>query len=68
MISRTYGRMIRRHEGTPPLGLAEQYQTARVQAMTLLAATPTTPSLQQGGPTDGPIGKLPPAKRRKVAV
>jgi hypothetical protein len=32
MISRTYGRMIRRHEGTPPLGLSEQYETAKVQA------------------------------------
>ena len=64
MISRTYGRMIRRHEGTPPLGLAEQYQTAKVQAMSLLSAQPPSASPAQGGPTHGPTAaKLLPAKR-----
>jgi integrase len=68
MISRTYGRMIRRHEGTPPLGLAEQYQTAKVQAMSLLSAQSPTPSPTQGGPTAGPTAlKLPPARRRNRA-
>ncbi len=68
MISRTYGRMIRRHEGAPPLGLAEQYHTARVQAMSLLSAQPPTPTPAQGGPTDGPTAaKLPRARRRTAA-
>jgi hypothetical protein len=68
MISRTYGRMIRRHEGTPPLGLAEQYQTAKVQAMSLLSAQSPTLFPAQGGPTAGPTApKLPLARRRKRA-
>ena len=69
MISETYGRVIRRYEGASPVPLDEQFRAGRVEAMTLLSATPTTPPAQQGGPTDGPTGrKLPPAKRRKVAV
>ena len=69
MISETYGRMIRRYEGASSASLNEQFQTAKVEAMTLLSATPTTSSAKQGGPTDGPTaGQLPPAKRRLVAV
>jgi hypothetical protein len=69
MISETYGRRIRRYEGPSPVTLNEQFQTARVEAMTLLSAASTTPSPQQGGPIGGPIaGKLPRAKRRLVAV
>ena len=69
MISETYGRVIRRYEGASPVTLNEQFQTARVEAMKLLSARSTSPSARQGGPTGGPIaGKLPPAKRRLVAV
>jgi hypothetical protein len=80
MISDTYGRMIGRYEGASPVTLNEQFQTAKVEAMTLLSASPTTssarpdgpkvgPAARQGGPTGGPTaGKLPPAKRRGVAV
>lgn len=69
MISETYGRVIRRYEGASPVPLDEQFRAGRVEAMTLLSATPTTPPTPQGGPTDGPMArKLPPAKRRKVAV
>jgi len=69
MISETYGRVIRRYEGASPVPLDEQFRAGKVEAMMLLSATPTTPPAQQGGPTDGPMArKLPPAKRRKVAV
>jgi hypothetical protein len=46
------------------LGLADKYQTAKVQAMSLLSAQPPTLSPPQGGPTGD---KLPPVKRRKRA-
>ena len=83
MISRTYGRMISRYEGAPPAELALQYRTAKVEAMSLLAAhqeesradvrgRPTGPvfdlSEGAGGPTGGRTAvKLPPARRRKRA-
>lgn len=43
MISDTYGRMIRRYEGLPPVDLEEQFQTAKVEAMSLLSATRKKP-------------------------
>jgi integrase len=64
MISETYGRMIRCYEGASPVALDDQFQAGKVEAMTLLSATSTTPSSQQGGPM---TRKLPPAKRRKVS-
>ena len=83
MISRTYGRTIGRHEGGSPVALAQQYRTAKVEAMSLLSSRsrrlgaqerggPTghffDPSARQGGPTPGPTAvKLPAAKRRKRA-
>jgi hypothetical protein len=43
MISRTYGRMIRRYEGIASVELARQYQQAKVEAMYLLSAHSTGP-------------------------
>jgi len=53
MISRTYGRMISRHEGAAPVALTEQYRTAKVEAISLLLAdrVKTSPEAAQGGPT-----------------
>ena len=81
MISRTYGRTIGRHEGGSPVALAQQYRTAKVEAMSLLsaasetssAAEPTaehmvsfkTPSPARGGPTGGPMGRKLPLARRR---
>jgi integrase len=83
MISRTYGRMIRRHEGVPPVALAKQYRTAKVEAMSLLSASAThanesakggsmspfwNPSTAQGGSSAGSTAvKLPRARRPKAA-
>jgi hypothetical protein len=36
MISETYGKMIRRYEGTSPVPLDQQFQTAKAEAMSLL--------------------------------
>jgi len=44
MISRTYGRMLSRHEGSAPMSLAEQFRRARAEAMWLLSS--------EGGPPD----------------
>ncbi len=69
MISETYGRVIRRYEGASPVTLNEQFQAARLEAMTLLSAHSTTASRRQGGPTGGPMaGHLPRAKRRIVGA
>jgi integrase len=84
MISATYGRMIRRHEGAAAVSLDDQFRAGKVEAMSLLsAASGISPAGSQGGPTDafqhsvteqggptgGPMGhKLPPARRQKVAV
>ena len=38
MISWTYGRMIQRYEGASPVALDEQFRTAKVEAVSLLAA------------------------------
>ena len=43
MISETYGRVIRRYEGASPVPLDEQFTAGKVEAMTLLSATQTTP-------------------------
>ena len=48
MISQTHGRTIRRHEGTPPLGLAEQYQIAKVQAMSAALSPASDPPTGAG--------------------
>jgi hypothetical protein len=39
MISATYGRVIRRYEGAPPLALAERFRAGKVEAVSLLAAS-----------------------------
>jgi hypothetical protein len=41
MISQTYGRIIPRHEGASPVALDEQFRTAMVEAVSLLAAGPS---------------------------
>ncbi|HEV2922419.1 MAG TPA: hypothetical protein VGW98_00140 [Solirubrobacteraceae bacterium] len=69
MISRTYGRMIRRHEGSQAMGLAEQYRTADSQALSLLTAYRPTQAATQAASTSGTVGaRLPPAKRRRRAA
>ena len=81
MISRTYGRMIRRHEGAAAVELAQQYRTAKVEAMSLLSARSGRsqlhagggsrgrffdPAADQGGSTSGSKAvRLPRAKREK---
>jgi integrase len=79
MISQTYGRTIRRYEGTSPVALEEQFRTGRLEAMSLLAATPTIPSTRHEAPTGirparapkspkmAPLPPMPPAKRHRVA-
>jgi len=50
MISRSCGRMIGRHEGAPPVQLAQQYRTAKVEGMSLLSTGLMRPEGQaQGG-------------------
>jgi len=39
MISKTYGRTIRRYEGASPVSLDEQFQAAKAEATSLLADT-----------------------------
>jgi integrase len=83
MISATYGRMIRRHEGSSPVSLDEQFRAGKVEAMSLLSAGSTrSRTAGQGGPTGGsldpaagqrrPIGgrraKKLASRRRKAAV
>jgi integrase len=53
MISQTYGRMIRRYEGSPPVPLNEQLQTAKLEAMSLSSALPVSARTTEGGSTDG---------------
>jgi integrase len=82
MISRTYGRMIRRYEGIPPLELAEQYRTAKVEAMFLLSARSRgskrrpqggstaevlEPAVGKGGSKGGSTAvKLPVSRRQRI--
>jgi hypothetical protein len=69
MISRTYGRTIRRHEGSPATGLAEQYRTAYDEALSLLAAQPATSSRAGDELTGGLTpARMPAAKRRTRAA
>ena len=84
MISETYGKMIRRYEGASPVPLDEQFQTAKVEAMSLLADTSRSgieasaaPSPGQNAPSSpgqnashaGSKGTdMPPAKRRRVSA
>ena len=49
MISRTYGRMVSRHEGAAAVELVQQYRTAKVEAMSLLSARPGRSQLDAGG-------------------
>jgi integrase len=74
MISQTYGRVISRYEGASPVTLDEQFRTGRLEAMSLLSATPTTPPAQHETPTGtpkkpkvAPLPPMPPAKRHRVA-
>jgi hypothetical protein len=53
MISRTYGRMIRRHEGAAAVALAQQYRTAKVEGMSLLSARSGRSQLHAGGGSMG---------------
>jgi integrase len=80
MISRTYGRMIKRYEGASPVTLDEQFRTAEAEAMSLLADTApapsnsgieaaTTPSPgQNASPAAHNGASLPPPKRRRLPV
>ena len=47
MISETYGKMIGRYEGASPVPLDEQFQTAKAEAISLLADT-SSASLSSG--------------------
>jgi integrase len=55
MISKTYGRTIRRYEGASPVPLDEQFQSAKAEAMPLLAGT-STASQGDTSPTPLPDG------------
>jgi integrase len=80
MISRTYGRMIQRYEGASPVALDEQFRTAKVEAVSLLAAGSNGGRAgAQGGSSGrlfdatatqgGSLGrKIPPPRSRKVAT
>lgn len=52
MISRTYGRMILRYEGSPAVALDDQFQAAKVHAVNLLSAPkPSASATTQSGST-----------------
>ena len=84
MISQTYGRMIQRHEGASTVALDEQFRTAKVEAVSLLAAGSRgggagaqggsserffDATATQGGSSGGSLGqKVPPPRSRKVAA
>ena len=53
VISRAYGRMIRRQDGAPPVQLAQQYRTAKVEGMSLLSAGLMRPEGQAPGGSTG---------------
>jgi integrase len=55
MISATYGRMIRRHEGASPITLDEQFRAGKVEAMSLLSATTDGLAGTATGRSTGPI-------------
>jgi hypothetical protein len=58
MISRTYGRMIPRYEGTSPVPLDEQFQAGKTEAISLLSATSMTPFDTAGGQRESFADKL----------
>ena len=60
MISAAYGRMIRRHEGAPPVALDGQYGTGKVESMSLLSGS------RRGLEADGRGGSLDGVVRRHV--
>ena len=80
MISRTYGRMVSRHEGAAAVELVQQYRTAKVEAMSLLSnrqkrsrgdelGEPACPVFDLAEGEYGPRrAKLPPAKRAKAGL
>jgi hypothetical protein len=50
MISATYGRIIRLHEGASPIKLDEQFRAGKVESMSLLsAASKRSDGVEQGG-------------------
>ena len=64
MISATYGRIIRRHDGAPPVALDEQFRAGKVEAVSLRSdSSRRTEAAPQGGFTGT---KLPLARRPKV--
>jgi len=66
MISQTYGRMIRRHEGSAPVALDEQFRAGREEAMSLLTAGPEPePGAADSQPAQPSAGRVPPARRRR---
>jgi integrase len=79
MISQTYGRMIRRYEGSPPISLDDQFRTAKQEAAVLLAESAESTAAQDGRDhalqdgsvgrpkTPGASGKLRPVRRRNRA-
>jgi len=81
MISQTYGRMIRRHEGASPVSLDDQFREAKHEASGLLAEFAEAAAAQNGRDAGGQqngsatepttlaaTGKLPPAKHRRRAA
>ncbi len=73
MISRTYGRMILRYEGSPAVALDEQFRAAKLQAMNLLSAHKSSASLAtrdgsapQVGSTDGSTAPKMPTPRQRL--
>lgn len=51
MISKTYGRTIRRYEGASPISLDEQFQAAKAEAASLLAARNKPSSADENEPS-----------------
>jgi integrase len=84
MISETYGRMIRRYEGASPVPLDEQFQTAKAEAICLLADASRSGIEASAAPSPGQNASsspgqnashaaskgtdMPPAKRRRVSA
>ena len=70
MISKTYGKMVLRYEGASPVSLDEQFQTAKAEAMSLLADT--SPAASKSGAvataTPSPGQNGPPAARNGVSM
>jgi len=57
MISATYGRVIRRYEGAPPVAPDEQFRAGKVEAVSLLFdSSRRTEAAPRGGSTGAFIG------------